>query len=372
MALNRPDITTAMMQQAVLEHGSITKAAAALNVNERSIRRRFKKVGASRVPFAAPADFTIRGVSTLYDAEGNVRQEWVKSWKTEQDLLAQLLRAVADSCAPLERVPTIEARGKANTDLMTVYPMGDPHIGMYAWAEETGANFNLELAEANLVAATRRLVNSSPPSATALIVNLGDFFHADNKENRTMRSGHVLDVDTRYAKVLRIGLRAMRACIEAALRKHQAVEVINEIGNHDENTSQAMTLALAMLYEKNPRVTFDESPAKFHYRRFHKVLIGVTHGDTVKPEQLGGIMATDRPEDWGATLHRMWLTGHVHHRRVFELPGCTVESLRTLAGPDAWTAASGYRSGRDMQGIVLHRDYGEVERHRVDICQLVK
>lgn len=322
------------------------------------------------MPFAAPAGMEIRGVSTYYNKDGEVRGEWVKSYKTDEERLQWLLQAVTDSCAPLERAATIEPRGRANSDLMTLYPMGDPHIGMYAWAEETGANFDLEVAEANLVEATRRLVRCAPPSETALIVNLGDFFHADNKENRTMRSGAVLDVDTRWAKVLRIGLRAMRTCIESALRKHQRVEVINEIGNHDEHTSQALTLALSMLYEKNPRVSFDQSPAKFHYRTFHRNLIGVTHGDTVKPEQLGPIMAADRPEDWGTTKHRFWLCGHVHHRRLFELPGCTVESFRTLAGPDAWTAASGYRSGRDMQAIVLHKDHGEVERHRVDIGML--
>lgn len=370
MAINRPEITTAMIQAAVLEHGNVPAAARHLNIDETTVRRRLKKVGQSRVPFAAPADFTVKGVSTLYDADGQVRAEWVKSYKTEQDRLAQLLRAVGDSCAPLDRVPTIMPQGRKNADLMMVYPMGDPHIGMYAWAEETGANFDLEVAETNLVAATQRLVHSAPPAETALIVNLGDFFHADNKENKTMRSGNVLDVDTRWAKVLRIGVRTMRTCIESALRKHQQVEVINEIGNHDEHTSQALTLALAMLYEKNPRVTFDQSPAKFHYRRFHKVLLGVTHGDTVKPTDLAGIMATDRPEDWGNTKHRYWLTGHVHHQRVFELLGCTAESFRTLAGPDAWTAASGYRSGRDMQAIAMHREHGEIERHRVDLGML--
>jgi hypothetical protein len=34
-----------------------------------------------------------------------------------------------------------------------------------------------------------------------VILNLGDFFHADNELNRTQVSGNALDVDTRYAKV---------------------------------------------------------------------------------------------------------------------------------------------------------------------------
>jgi hypothetical protein len=158
--------------------------------------------------------------------------------------------------------------------------------------------------------------------------------------------------------------------IEAALRKHAKVHVINEIGNHDDHTAQVLTIALAMAYEANPRVTFDESPMRFHYYRFHDVLIGVTHGDTVKPDKLGGIMATDRPEDWGATKRRYWYTGHIHTRNTFEVPGCEVESFRTLAGKDAWTANMGYRSGRDMYCIVHHKNYGEIARNRKDILML--
>jgi len=30
----------------------------------------------------------------------------------------------------------------------------------------------------------------------------------------------------------------------------------------------------------------------------------------------------------------------------------------------------GYRAGRDMRLIVLHKEYGEVERHRCDISML--
>jgi len=200
-------------------------------------------------------------------------------------------------------------------------------------------------------------------------VNVGDFFHADNKFGTTTR-GTQLDTDSRWSHVLRIGVRAMRHCIESALRKHEKVHVINEIGNHDDHTAQVLTLALTMSYENNPRVTFDQSPGFYHYHVFGDVLIGVTHGDKTKPEKLGEIMSVDRQEDWGKTKFRYWYTGHIHNRKVYELPGCMVESFRTLAPKDAWTAGMGYRSGRDMYSIAIHRKFGEVERHRADIIMI--
>ncbi len=68
-----------------------------------------------------------------------------------------------------------------------------------------------------------------------LIVNVGDFFHVDNLDNETRLSKNKLDVDTRYALMIRAGVRMLRALIETALAKYQLVRVVNAQGNHDEN-----------------------------------------------------------------------------------------------------------------------------------------
>lgn len=366
---------------AVIETGSNRQAAKKLGIAPssvdntlQSIRRRAAKLGYSPqhdMTRTVPDGFSVSGVSTMYDQDGNVRAQWVKSKAEHEQLLKLTMEAAVEIFSEHDmKVPNIAKPKKILTDYLTVYPMGDPHIGMYAWAEEAGESFDLKIARKNLVGAVERLVDAAPPSEQALIVNVGDFFHSDNQSNKTSRSGHALDVDSRWAKVLRVGIAVMRQCIEASLRKHQKVHVINEIGNHDDHTAQVLTLALSMAYENNPRVTFDEGPGRFHYYQFHDVLIGVTHGDTVKPDKLGGIMATDKPEEWGNTKRRYWYTGHIHTKNVFEVPGCEVESFRTLAAKDAWTASMGYRSGRDMYCIVHHKNYGEVERHRKDILML--
>jgi len=78
-------------------------------------------------------------------------------------------------------------------------------------------------------------------------------------------------------------------------------------------------------------------------------------------------MATDRPDDWGESTHRYWYTGHLHHQRKFEPTGgdCTVETFRIMAGRDRWHHDSGYRAGREMQAILLHKEFGETGRNRV-------
>lgn len=317
-----------------------------------------------------PDGFVVSGVSTYYNDEGKPTGQWVKSRLTADDRLKALQEAIADSVAEYKGLgkPTKQLKQKQDgSNYMVAIPIGDPHIGMYAWSEEAGEDFDTDIARNDLLNASRNLFNASPDANRCLIANLGDFFHSDNQSNRTARSGAALDVDTRWARVLKLGCMVMVDMIHLALKKYPEVEVINAIGNHDDHSAVMLSAFLSAYFSDEPRVTVQPTTAKFHYVKFGKCLIGVTHGDTIKHNDLGELMATDKAEDWGSTEHRMWFVGHIHHSRKTELRGCTVESFRTLAAKDAWHAAKGYRSGRDMNAIVLHKDYGEVARYRCDI-----
>ena len=363
---------------AVNAHRTRPEAASALGMNTRSIRETIQrlKLRAAASGYSPEHDYTrpqpegfvVKGVSTHYGPDGTVRQQWVKSAILQETKMEVLAAAVAEIAEPFKGLadPAPKPRN-ADKDLLTVYPMGDPHIGMMSWGEETGEDFDLEIAERNLVRAVDQLVGLSPRSETGLIINLGDFFHADNFQARTARSNHPLDVDGRWSKVLRVGIRAMRRCIDQTLKKHKVVHVINEIGNHDDHSSIMLSLCLDNYYEREPRVQINTSPASFHWYRHGKCLLGVTHGDTTKADKLQGIMATDRAQDWGETKFRHWYTGHVHHDTLKEYHGCSVETFRTLAAKDAWHAAQGYRSGRDMKCDVWHKDRGRILRHCVEV-----
>jgi hypothetical protein len=316
---------------------------------------------------ATPHGHHVKGVSTLTkDAHG--RLTWIK---TDRDKEAReaALRAALESLPesmPKRRRAVTPPKKSASADLLAAYPMGDPHVGLLAWGEETGGeSWDLRKAEAVMGAAIDDLASHAPRTEEAIIVQLGDYYHSDNTAGVTARSGHSLDVDGRWARVLRVGVRVMVATIDAVLRAHQRVRVVNAIGNHDDHSSVFLSVGLDAYYRNEPRVEIDLSPAMHRYHRFGSVLLGITHGHTSKKSDLESIMACDRPEDWGETSHRHWLTGHVHHTTRQEYRGCVVETFRTLAPRDAWHAAEGYRSGRDMHRIVYHREHGEVARSLV-------
>jgi hypothetical protein len=320
-----------------------------------------------------PASHRIKGISTYVDAEGRVVGQWIKTaqrTESEQELLARISAQVLRDVEP-RSWPITAPSAALDTDLLAVYPLGDPHVGLLAWAPETGADFNLGIAEDALTLAMRDLVLRGPRAERALIVNLGDFFHYDNASGRTTKGEHSLDTDSRAPKVLAVGLRIMVALVDAALEHHARVEVDCRIGNHDAHTSLMLSLALAAYYRHEPRAHI---PPTLSHRAYHEhgaCLIGTTHGDRAHGEDLASIMAAEQPEAWGRTRHRYWLCGHVHHTRRQEYRGVIVESFRTLAARDSWHAAQGYVSGRDMHRIVYHRAHGESSREVVSVGALI-
>ena len=312
-----------------------------------------------------PDGYMAKGVSTLVGPDGQVKAQWVKTTADMERQREMQLATLDAMAAELPRIAPRKAKGAWVTDLLTVYPIGDPHVGMYSWSAETGDDWDLAIAERTHCEAMAALVEASPATESAVIVNLGDLFHYDSLAAVTPRSGHMLDADGRYAKMIAVGVKIMRQCIESALGKHKTVHVINAPGNHDETGALWLSVALANVYEREPRVTIDTNPSLFAYHRFGKVLIGVHHGHSCKPDKLPGVMAADRAKDWGDTEHRHWLIGHIHHESRKEFAGVTVESFGTLAAKDAYATNGGWRSGRAMQSIVYHAEHGEVARSRV-------
>lgn len=319
----------------------------------------------------APAPFVVKGVSTLYDENGNQRAQWVKT-KLDENQSLEIVKEWIESLTEgvKGKAPQVKPPAYVSNDLLAAYPYGDPHFGLYSWAEETGDDFDLNIAESVMCGAIDRLLTSAPAADTGIILILGDTFHANDQSNLTPGHKHQLDVDSRYPKVIMAGIKSVRYIILQALKKHRRVVVRIEPGNHDPQAKWALTFALAAYFDNNPRVSIDLSPSKFWYYSFGKVLIGSTHGDTIKHEALPGVMAADKPMEWGIAKHRYWYTGHVHTQAVREFAGVTCESFRSLVGKDAYAAGHGYRSGRDLYCIVHHKEHGEVERHRCDVAML--
>jgi hypothetical protein len=318
-----------------------------------------------------PDGHSISGISTLVSGDGKTLLQWVKTKSGPESREQTLARLVA---ALPEIVPTREGSIPApvvlgGEGLLAVYPVGDPHVGMYATAQEAGELWDTTKAVHVHQRAMDALVLHGTPCENSLLINLGDFFHADTQKNTTTK-GTPVDTAGRYHEILEAGLAMKIYMVDVALSRHKYVTVWCRMGNHDRETALFLAIALRQHYRNEPRVTIEVNAGAADYMRWGKCLIAATHGDTYKANDLESIMSVDRASDWGETEHRFWYLGHVHHKTQREHRGCVVETFRTLASKDAWHTSAGYRSKRDISRIVLHKEFGEVGRSVVSAAMV--
>lgn len=322
--------------------------------------------------FQVPEGHAVKGVSAFVGPDGRLIAKWVKTREEQSasDLMSDMMDAYTrgdfDSIRPAQ---TIDREGGQHSEGLTLYPFADLHLGLFSWGKETGTNWDLKISEERIGAAIDDMMTRSPNTTHGVILGGGDLIHSDNNENKTAKSGNVLQVDGRYQKVLMSACRLMVQATDRALRKHERVTVRILPGNHDEHASVAVAYFLLAWFRDNPRVVVDIDPSAFWWMRFGKVMLGATHGHTVKLHDMPQIMAHRRAEDWGATKFRYVHGFHIHHKSKFvtEGHGCICESHQTPTPQDAWHFASGFLSGRSMVSITYAAEYGEVSRVTVSV-----
>jgi hypothetical protein len=308
-----------------------------------------------------PPGFLINRVSTYRRGDGSTIGQWTSADREKEtlwnDCQEAVRRHVAEYVTPAPPI-LLPALTDHDPKRRVAYCLGDPHIGLLAWWKEVGRSFDLRIAEDELCECFRQLVARSPRTETAYVVNLGDFWHAQDDKQQTPRGGNKLDVDGRTGKVGEVGLRIFRTIIDTARQHHKRTVVRSIPGNHDPVTAFWLPQTMRALYSNAPDVEIEDAYNPYQFDRFGEVLLGWCHGDGAKLEALGEIMSVDARQDWGSTQFHYWNTGHVHHWSQKELRGCFVDTHRTLASRDAWHHHAGYRSGQALKATVYHCDWG--------------
>lgn len=336
-------------------------------------------------PGGVPEGWELFKNTQQLDADGNVTRQWVRAkdrggGPTLQEMV-DTLHGIFEDNPKANRFPRVKTpKGRRREDLKGVAPVGDGHIGLLTWKGETGESYDLKMAARLYAEALARTIEASAAAGceSFLLMALGDWIHVDGPKNTTTR-GTPQSVDGRWPKILETSIRLLINATVLALETHKKVEVSVVAGNHDEDITVAVRVALALYFENNPRVEVNQAHGRFHYYKFGQCLLASTHGDMAKPESLPGVMATDCAEWWGTTRFRHWYTGHEHHARVLsgkmspdmqDHVGATVETMRVLVPSCGWAHAKGYRSPRDIRLDVWDANHGRIQTNSFGITLL--
>ena len=307
---------------------------------------------------------------SLYLEDDSGNKAWLKTRRKletaeKEQALKVFVEQLNSQVIQAKKTHKPSAKGKSK-DLLPTIIIGDAHIGMRAEASETrDRDFNSQIASAELLGAIDYLVDAAPACEEAMLINVGDFMHANSHKNTTANLTP-LDVDQRIESVMRIAADTMIHAITRILEKHSKVSVVMARCNHDSDTAIAIAMVLGYRYAKEPRVTILE-PQGFHtYTTFGKNLIAVTHGDKAPSRRLADVLP--RLSVWSKTSHRYWILGHFHSKLAEQFDNSVViERFGTLAPSDSWHASKFYKSPSIMNQIVYRRSGGIAIRHEYEI-----
>lgn len=359
--------------EALEKYGTQAAAAEELGLSRSALRRRLEKAALSGNDNLAvkpvPVGHNVKGISTQYDADGNIRSQWVKTRVDGPDIeeLAEYFTEAFKDFEYTSNFIDYDDTNKYIDKEVTVYPLPDLHIGMLSWGIETGEDYDLDIAKETIVSSFQKLVDKSDFTNECLIVNLGDAIHINDSKNMTPGSGHILDVDSRYQKIIYTAVNIFVNIIDIALQKHNKVVFRNVRGNHDPDATVALNIALKMFAANDSRIEIDDSPKQLTARKYGTNLIGFYHGHTMKEQRAAMALACEYAEWWGKTKFKHLMHGHFHSKQVVEVGDVDVEGFNTIAARDEYAASGGYNSKRRLTAITYDYDLGEVGRHFVNV-----
>lgn len=315
---------------------------------------------------AARRDPAIQGAMDAIGSGMDPATVWVKTdgysvMLRPQKEAVDRLQDIADAFDCVVPAEPVKSPLGVTSALLTMYPLFDVHFGMLSWGEETGSDYDMQLAKTDLHNAIEKTLMLTPNSETALLVIGGDFFHANDGNAETPASKHKLDVDGRHAKVIDLGVDLLATMCDRLLARHDKVIVRVLRGNHDEESHIVLTVAMSQRYRNEPRLTVDMGKRDLFTMQWGNCLVAAHHGDRSKPERLALFIA-DNCEYWSDTYHRHVFTGHIHHHKAQDLGAIQWESLRAFSPPDGYSAGRHYASRRQMQSVTFHKTDGLVLR----------
>ena len=246
-----------------------------------------------------------------------------------------------------------------NNGLFATVEIFDIHAGKLAWDEETGDNYDLDIA----VGIVKNIINQnveylSTVKPSVIIFPIGnDLFQVDNEE-KTTSHGTRQDVDTRPKKIFKEVIELIYESI-GKLSQKAPVKTLFVPSNHDENTSYYLSEVMSKAFENNPNVIIDTNPKTRKYIQIGKVLLGYTHSDEESKEELKGLMQKEVPDLWGKSEYREFHFGHLHTEQTVEKHGFKQRWIPSISGPDHWHFKKGYvANDRTSMTFVYDEDKG--------------
>jgi hypothetical protein len=207
------------------------------------------------------------------------------------------------------------------------------------------------------------------------ILPVGNDLFTTNGFLQATKKGTPQDPSVTHEVIFKEGLSLMRNFIDI-LSNFGVVYVPIIYGNHSADAEFYLGVCLEALYWNNEKVIINNTKRARKYIQYEDNLFGFGHGDLEKKniDKLPLIMATENPQLWGNTKHRVFYLGDVHHKEEFKFfrtkdnPGCIVQFLRSTSVTDSWHEDNMFVGvPRSMEASIWSSKKGQIANYLVNL-----
>ncbi len=286
----------------------------------------------------------------------HVKGDKSKSYEEIRDEIIQSM----DSHSP--KYETITRTNIVDGHLLVVDP-ADIHIGKLATSFETGEDYNSQIAVKRVIDGVKGIIQKASGFNIDKVLFIGgnDILHVDTPKRQTT-SGTPQDTDGMWYESFLTAKQLYVIVLELLMQVADVHFVFNP-SNHDYTNGFFLADVIQSWFRNCENITFDCSIAHRKYFAYGSNLIGTTHGDGAKPQDLPLLMAQESPKHWSETKHRYVYSHHLHHKISKDYIGVTVESLRSPSGTDSWHHRNAYQHAtKAVEGFIHHKEFGQVAR----------
>lgn len=266
------------------------------------------------------------------------------------------------------KYPSRNVKKLTPANLLVIDP-ADIHFGKLASAYQTGEDYNINVAKQRLIEGVDGILYkaSNFDIDKVLLVIGNDILHYDTPK-KTTTSGTPQDSDVMFFDMFNVAFETMVEIIATVANQYETHIIFNP-SNHDYQSGFMLARALEAWFRNENHITFDSSISHRKYYQWGKNLIGTSHGDGAKMQDMPLLMANEVPQMWANTKYRYIYLHHIHHKQTYKFQsgkdfiGATVEYLRSPSNADSWHDINGYTGAKKaIEGFIHNFEDGQIAR----------
>lgn len=280
----------------------------------------------------------------------------------EQQKIEQTFKELLEQYKDYAPTYPILTRTKSQDNHLLVISPADVHIGKLCRAFETGEEYNSQVAVKRVKAGVDGILDkASGFNIDKILLIVGnDILHTDNAKRQTT-SGTPQDTDGMWYDNFKDAFQLYVDLIEKLVQVAD-VHVQFNPSNHDYMSGFFVAQMIEAHFRHSTNISFNCDMSHRKYFTYGLNLIGSTHGDGAKSQDLPLLMAHEANE-WSNSKHKYIYTHHVHHKVSKDIMSVCIETLRSPSGADSWHHRNGYQHAPQAIEAFLHNPrHGQVAR----------